>query len=51
MSIPLLGKSLDFATNIVLFYEAFSKSEKDTTIAKQLFRSASSIGANINEKR
>ena len=46
---PLLEKSLDFATQIVLFYEAFSKSKKDTTIAKQLLRSATSIGANINE--
>ncbi len=49
MSSPLLDKSLDFATQIVLFYEAFSKSKKDTTIAKQLLRSATSIGANINE--
>lgn len=49
MSSPLLEKSLDFATQIVLFYEAFSKSKKDTIIAKQLLRSATSIGANINE--
>lgn len=46
---PLLDKSLDFATQIVLFYEDFTKSKKDTTIAKQLLRSATSIGANINE--
>ena len=46
---PLLEKSFDFATQIVLFYESFSKSKKDTTIAKQLLRSATSIGANINE--
>lgn len=49
MNSPLLDKSLDFATQIVLFYEAFSKSKKDTTVAKQLLRSATSIGANINE--
>ena len=49
MNSPLLDKSLDFATQIVLFYEAFSKSKKDTIIAKQLLRSATSIGANINE--
>ena len=49
MNSPLLDKSLDFATQIVLFYEEFSKSKKDTTIAKQLIRSATSIGANINE--
>ena len=49
MNSPLLNKSLDFATQIVLFYEEFSKTKKDTTIAKQLLRSATSIGANINE--
>ena len=49
MNSPLLEKSLDFATQIVLFYEEFSNAKKDTTIAKQLLRSATSIGANINE--
>jgi four helix bundle protein len=49
MNSPLLDKSLDFATQIVLFYEEFSKAKKDTTIAKQLLRSAISVGANINE--
>ena len=49
MGSPLLEKSMDFATKIVLFYEDFSKSRKDTTIAKQLLRSATSVGANINE--
>ena len=49
MNSPLLDKSLDFATQIVLFYEEFSKAKKDTTIAKQLLRSATSVGANINE--
>ena len=49
MKSPLLEKSLDFATQIVLFYEEFLKAKKDTTIAKQLLRSATSIGANINE--
>ena len=49
MHSPLLEKSLDFATKIVLFYEEFSKTKKDTTIAKQLLRSATSVGANINE--
>ena len=46
---PLLDKSLDFATSVVLFYEEFVKRKKDTTIAKQLLRSATSIGANMNE--
>lgn len=49
MNSPLLNKSLDFATKIVLFYEDYSKKRKDTTIAKQLLRSATSIGANLNE--
>lgn len=49
MNSPLLDKSLDFATQIVLFYEEFSKTRKDTTIVKQLLRSATSIEANINE--
>ena len=49
MNSPLLDKSLVFATQIVLFYEDFSKTKKDTTIAKQLLRSATSVGANINE--
>ena len=49
MNSPLLDKSLDFATQVILFYEDFSKTKKDTTIAKQLLRSATSVGANINE--
>ncbi len=49
MESPLFEKSLDFASQVVLFYEVFSKSKKDTAIAKQLLRSATSIGANINE--
>ncbi len=49
MNGPLLEKSMDFATNIILFYEDFSKTKRETTIAKQLLRSATSIGANINE--
>lgn len=49
MDRPLIEKSLDFATAIVLFYEEYSKSKRETVIAKQLLRSATSIGANINE--
>ncbi len=49
MESPLIAKSLDLANGIVLFYEKFSESKKDTTIAKQLLRSATSVGANINE--
>ena len=49
MNSPLLDKTLDFATKVVLFYEEFSKIKKEKTIAKQLLRSATSIGANLNE--
>lgn len=49
MSSPLLDKSLDFATETVLFYEYFTKAKRETTIPKQLLRSATSVGANINE--
>lgn len=49
MNSPLLEKSLSFAVEIVLFYEEYTKSKKDTTIARQLLRLGTSIGANINE--
>ena len=49
MESSLLNKSLEFATKIVLFYEEYAKSKRDTTIAKQLLRSSTSVGANINE--
>ena len=46
---PLLDKSLDLSVEIFNFYELYLKSHKDKTIANQLLRSATSIGANINE--
>ena len=49
MDSPLLEKSMDFATKVVLFYEDYSKTKRDMTIAKQLLRSSTSIGANLNE--
>lgn len=42
-------KTLQFAADIVKFYENFLLLKKDNTIAKQLIRSATSIGANLNE--
>jgi len=45
----LHSKALEFAANIVIFYEDFLLLKKDNTIAKQLLRSATSIGANLNE--
>ena len=45
----LHNKALSFAADIVIFYENFLLLKKDNTIAKQLLRSATSIGANLNE--
>ena len=45
----LHNKALEFATEIVLFYQEFSKTNKDNTLSKQLLRSGTSIGANLNE--
>lgn len=45
----LHDKTIDFAAKIVNFYEDFLLLKKDNTIAKQLLRSATSIGANLNE--
>lgn len=42
-------KALQFAADIVKFYENFLLLKKDNTIAKQLVRSATSVGANLNE--
>ena len=43
----LRTKAVDFAADIVNFYEDFLLLKKDNTIAKQLLRSATSIGANL----
>ncbi|MDR0930690.1 MAG: four helix bundle protein [Clostridiales bacterium] len=45
----LQDKSLEFATKIVVLYESYSKTHKDNTLSKQLLRSGTSVGANINE--
>ena len=42
-------KAINFAANIVKMYENFLLLKTDNTIAKQLLRSATSIGANLNE--
>jgi four helix bundle protein len=46
---PLAEKSLLFATKIVILYEEQTKTKRDLTILKQLLRSGTSVGANINE--
>ena len=45
----LRNKSIDFAVAIVKMYDNFLLLKKDNTIAKQLLRAATSVGANINE--
>lgn len=45
----LRTKAIDFAAEIVNMYENFLLLKKDNTIAKQLLRAATSIGANLNE--
>jgi hypothetical protein len=45
----LIDKSIIFASRIVKLYQYLLKSKKETVISKQLVRSGTSIGANINE--
>ena len=45
----LLEKSLQFAVRIVKLHKYLAKEKHDTLIAKQVLRSATSIGANANE--
>ena len=45
----LLDKSLLFAARIVKLNKYLTKEKKETVIANQLIRSATSIGANANE--
>ena len=45
----LIDKSLNFAARIIKLHKHLIKDKKETIIAKQIFRSATSIGANINE--
>ena len=46
---PLIDKSIDFAAKIVRLYQYLTQEKKESVIAKQLVRSGTSIGANINE--
>ena len=45
----LLDKSLLFAGRIVKLHQFLIKTHKETVISKQIVRSGTSIGANINE--
>ena len=45
----LIDKSIVFAARIVKLYQYLIKNKKETIISKQIVRSGTSIGANINE--
>ena len=45
----LKRKAFDFSIKVINSYNKFLINKNDSTIAKQLLRSSTSIGANINE--
>ncbi|MBE6756045.1 MAG: four helix bundle protein [Ruminococcaceae bacterium] len=45
----LIDKSIVFASRIVKLHQHLIKNEKETIISKQIVRSGTSIGANINK--
>ena len=47
----ILDKSFDFAVRIVNLYKYLSSTKKEYVLSKQLLRSGTSIGANINESQ
>ena len=46
---PLIDKSISFASRIIKLHQYLIKTKKETIISKQIVRSGTSIGANINE--
>ena len=50
MSESIVGKkSFEFAVRIINFYKKFSHENKEYVLSKQILRSGTSIGANIEE--
>ena len=45
----LIDKSIHFAARIIKLHKYLADSKKETIISKQIVRSGTSIGANINE--
>ena len=45
----LIDKSIAFASRIIKLHQYLTKTEKEAIISKQIVRSGTSIGANINE--
>ena len=48
---PALEKSFSFALRIVKLYQHLSEKKKDFVLSKQVLRSGTSIGANLEESR
>ncbi len=46
---PLKDKSFEFSVRIVNLYKYLSNEKKETIMSKQVFRSGTSIGANVCE--
>ncbi len=45
----LIDKSIDFGARIVKLHRYLVKAKRETVLSKQILRSGTSIGANINE--
>ena len=45
----IVDKSMDFAVRIVNLYKYLTKEKSEYILSKQLLRSGTSIGANVNE--
>ena len=48
---PALEKSFSFALRIVKLYQHLSEKKKEFVLSKQILRSGTSIGANLEESR
>ena len=46
---PLISKTNDFGSRIVRLHQYLIKTKHEATLSKQILRSSTSIGANINE--
>lgn len=51
MNSPLLDKSYRFALNIIHVYQKVSSEKNEYILSKQLLRSGTSVGANIEESQ
>jgi four helix bundle protein len=49
VKVLILDKSFDFSVRVVNLYKYLCNEKKEFTLSKQLLRSGTSIGANVNE--